>query len=310
MERKRKDQEVEKLEAELSAFKPLADLEASGLLTGLPKTRLPLLKDFVPTPEDIDNAHMLLISCMVRGGFPVEYGTELIKLVEEQRLNARENVWRKTEEESKRQLALLLRKKATRRMFFSVLAGVVLGVGGFIEYLNDFTPEGQLKKQGREKAGLEEEKRRLLELEKSNVLGLSPSSESSWGWRIRYMPRDENVRMVVESKYTVEITHPGGEYIMYGPSDSMQTNIRLAEHPRLGGGIPKLVVVKGWTPITEDVQEWLLRDQPDDKIDTRAVVFEKTDGSVRFHRAIVRLPTAKPLFEISRVYLVNADQIR
>lgn len=155
----------------------------------------------------------------------------------------------------------------------------------------------------------EEDYNKAIEFEKNRTLGLTPSSPSKeFNIRIKYLPLDKNVDYKEKLGSKANLKNYSDNVWFKLPrldKDEVEgTNISVHFHNRSDGQlVPKFRVVTDGGD-----QEWILKAELDEKIDTRVVAFEKiSDLSVRFINIRMPQPNQKNLEAILMERVVKGE---
>lgn len=179
--------------------------------------------------------------------------------------------------------------------------------GGFLVGLmfnrTFYSEEAIAKRAAEQKAKEAEERAKKEKFEAESVLGLTPSAQSVYNWRIYYPKYDQRVSYVAISKSAMDFQVNGGSNVELpgGGLDGRNTAINLTEYTRLDGvTVPSLdVTVRSATKASYSiVEKWLLRDQPATGIDTGVVAFESVRESYTFYLAISKSRPSSDIFRI------------
>lgn len=212
-------------------------------------------------------------------------------------------------QETDKKLAKLQEVENKGRRRFLAKVGEVVGfsalmtapVGGlmYLTYVAELSPEAQARKAAEKQA-------RKEALERDQILGLTPTAVSESGWRVKYPASERNVDYVKAGNNIFTVV--SGTNIKF-PShifESGDTNISLSDYTRLDGKVvPQLSIVvqnqrEGKSRIIED---WILRDQPTEGIDTRVVVLENPKKGELQYFSIERTKSANAAFQVEVLQL-------
>ncbi len=201
-----------------------------------------------------------------------------------------------------------VRRAKNRREILKILGVGTTVVGasllvGFMFNRTFYSEEAIAKRVADQKAKEAEERAKKEKFEAESVLGLTPSAQSVYNWRIYYPKYDQKVSYVANSKQGMDfqINRDSNIELPGGGLDGRNTAINIVDYTRLDGvTVPSLDVTvrsgsKAAYPI---VEKWLLRDQSVTGIDTSVVAFESVKESFTFHLAISKSRPSSDIFRI------------
>lgn len=194
------------------------------------------------------------------------------------------------------------KEKLTRRVFGTGLIGLIFTGATALMWNNVYSPQAVEKKKDEAERLKIAQQQKSLQLENNFVLGIEPTRYSDYGWRFRYPIIDKNVDYYIdEKKSTYQIAF--GKALWF-PTDNTEndarfyTNIRIDEFIKSNGESTPKLTIQG----NDFVDEWLLKTQKSEELDTRVLIFESNRASNSRLISIVKPPlTAVNYYNVTLV---------